>query len=59
MEAGAFDAMAAEALREAEAGKTIPLDEILDGRRVPQATGGFARPGAPAGEFWMQGLWDF
>ena len=35
VEAGAFDAMAAEALREAEAGKTIPLDEILDDRRVP------------------------
>jgi hypothetical protein len=30
--AGAFDAMAAEALREAEEGKTIPLDEILDDR---------------------------
>jgi hypothetical protein len=35
VEAGAFDAMAAEALREAEAGKTIPLDEVLDDRRVP------------------------
>ena len=35
VEAGAFDAMADEALREAEAGKTIPLDEILDDRRVP------------------------
>ena len=35
VEAGAFDAMAAEAVREAEAGKTIPLDEILDDRRVP------------------------
>ena len=35
VEAGASDAMAAEALREAEAGKTIPLDEVLDDRRVP------------------------
>jgi hypothetical protein len=35
VEAGAFDAMAAEALREAEAAKTFPLDEILDDRRVP------------------------
>lgn len=33
--AGAFDDMAAEALREAEAGKTVPLDEILDDRRIP------------------------
>ena len=35
VEAGAFDAMAAEALREAEVGKTIPLDDVLDDRRVP------------------------
>jgi len=35
VEAGAFDAMATAALREAEAGKTIPLDEVLDDRRVP------------------------
>jgi hypothetical protein len=35
VEAGAFDAMAAEALRESEAGKTILLDEVLDDRRVP------------------------
>lgn len=35
VEDGAFDAMAAEALREAEAGQTIPLDEILDNRRIP------------------------
>jgi hypothetical protein len=34
VEAGAFDAMAAEALREAVAGKTTPLDEVLDDRRV-------------------------
>jgi len=33
--AGAFDAMAAEALREAEEGKTIPLHEVLDDRRIP------------------------
>jgi hypothetical protein len=32
---GAFNALAAEALREAEAGKTRPLDEILDDRRIP------------------------
>jgi hypothetical protein len=31
--AGVFDEMAAEALREAEAGKTVPLDEVLDDRR--------------------------
>jgi hypothetical protein len=35
VEAGAFDAMAAEAQREADAGKTIPLDEVLDDHRVP------------------------
>ena len=35
VEEGAFDAMAVEAVREAEAGKTIPLDEILDDRWVP------------------------
>jgi hypothetical protein len=34
VKAGAFDDMAAEALREAEAGKTVPLDEVLDDRRV-------------------------
>jgi hypothetical protein len=34
VKAGVFDDMAAEALREAEAGKTVPLDEILDDRRV-------------------------
>ncbi len=32
--AGVFDEMAAEALREAEAGRTVPLDEVLDDRRV-------------------------
>jgi hypothetical protein len=31
--AGVFDEMAAEALREAEAGITVPLDEVLDDRR--------------------------
>lgn len=33
--AGAFDTMAAEALKDAEAGKTIPLNEILDDSRLP------------------------
>ena len=31
---GAFDQMAAEALRELEAGKTIPLDEVLHDPRL-------------------------
>jgi hypothetical protein len=30
VESGAFDAMADEALRELEAGKTVPLNEVLD-----------------------------
>lgn len=30
VESGAFEAMADEALRELEAGKTVPLDEVLD-----------------------------
>jgi len=33
--AGVFDAMAAEALREAKEGKTIPLNEVLDECRIP------------------------
>lgn len=33
--AGVFDAMAAEALREAKEGKTIPLNEVLDDCRIP------------------------
>lgn len=32
--AGVFDAMAAEALREFEAGATVPLNEFLDDARV-------------------------
>lgn len=30
VEAGGFDAMADEALRELKAGKTVPLNEVLD-----------------------------
>jgi hypothetical protein len=33
--AGAFDKLAAEALREFEAGKTLPLNEVLDQRQLP------------------------
>lgn len=35
VDAGEFDDMAAEALREIEMGQTIPLDEVLDDRPIP------------------------
>jgi uncharacterized hydantoinase/oxoprolinase family protein len=34
VQSGAFDQMAAEALRELEAGETIPLDEVLHDPRL-------------------------
>ncbi len=34
VESGAFDQMAAEALQELEAGKTMPLDEVLHDPRL-------------------------
>lgn len=34
VQAGAFDELAAEAVREMDAGKTVPLDEVLDNARL-------------------------
>jgi hypothetical protein len=35
VKSGAFDAMAAEAIRELEAGATLPLNEVLDDSHLP------------------------
>jgi len=36
VKSGAFDAMAAEAIRELEVGATLPLNEVLDGAESKQ-----------------------